>query len=233
MKKDVFFHWSQARFLKDTLRNKNIEVGDNTYYSGFYHGEHFDELCVRYLLGDPESLKILRANDTEIDRLIIGKFCCFASGVVIVMGGNQGHNPENITVYPFPDKLAELKKLKGDTVIGNDVWLGTEAMILPGVKIGDGAIIGARALVSKDVEPYNVVVGNPGRVIKQRFSDDEVDKLLKIRWWDWPMKEVFAQQDILCSGNIDLLWEIHLRRPAAKMHLRRPAAEKRLGSPPA
>lgn len=215
MSSEVFPHWSAAYFIKDKLRNKSIEAGDYSYYAGYYHKEHFDEICVRYLHGDPESLRAI-APDLELDRLVIGKFCCFASGCVILLGGNHGHNPELITVYPFPEMKAQLAQTKGDTVIGNDVWIGTEAMIMPGVTIGDGAIVAARAVVARDVEPYSVVAGNLAQVVRKRFSEAEIARLVEIRWWDWPIADIKAAQHLLCSGEVDLLYRFHANRVAAR-----------------
>ena len=95
----------------------------------------------------------------------------------------------------------------GDTVVGNDVWIGSEAMIMPGVQIGDGAVIGSRALVTKDVEPYSIVGGNPAKLIKKRFSDDDIQKLQEMKWWEWDEETLFEAMPILCSNKIDLLYK--------------------------
>ncbi|MGL5751180.1 MAG: CatB-related O-acetyltransferase, partial [Paraclostridium sp.] len=162
-----FDSWLDSKFLKDNIKNPNIKVGEFTYYSGYYHKEDFEDTCVRYLLGDKstKSYKEIYGEDFVFDKLEIGKFCSIGSGASFVLAGNQGHNVKWISVYPFDPAVFPNAKngfeTKGDTVIGNDVWIGTEAIIMPGVKIGDGAIIGTRAVVTKDVEPYTIVGGNP------------------------------------------------------------------------
>lgn len=139
-------------------------------------------------------------------RLEIGKFCSIAEGVKIFLGGN--HRVDWITTYPFPALLHYWPEAsgitghpstRGDVIIGNDVWIGTDAIILSGVKIGDGAVIGAGAVVTQDVNPYSIVIGNPAREIRRRFSDAMVDKLLEIRWWDWPPAKIRENLDFLCS----------------------------------
>ncbi|MGF7056953.1 chloramphenicol O-acetyltransferase type B [Brassicibacter mesophilus] len=164
MNNNVFETWMNGYIIKDYITNKNIEVGDYTYYSGYYHARHFEDYCVRYLSPDRD----------DVDKLKIGKFCSIGSGAVFIMAGNQGHRYDWITSYPFYySTINENAKdgyiPVGDTVIGNDVWIGTEAVIMPGVKIADGAVIGTRALVTKDVEPYTIVGGNPAKPIKNVF----------------------------------------------------------------
>ncbi|WFD12349.1 CatB-related O-acetyltransferase [Tepidibacter hydrothermalis] len=188
--------------IKDYITNKNIEVGDFTYYSGYYHGKHFEDYCVRYLSPDRD----------DVDKLKIGKFCSIGSGAIFIMAGNQGHRYDWITSYPFYySTINENAKdgyiQSGDTVVGNDVWIGTEAVIMPGVKIGDGAVIGTRALVTKDVEPYTIIGGNPAKPIKKRFTQDEIKMLLEMKWWNWPIEKIKNNMLLLCSNNIKLLFE--------------------------
>ena len=174
-------HWSQVEYLHLTVTNPNIRLkGQHSYYSGAWDGP-FEEEAVRYLHGDSWS----RSPDTgweplwHIDRLHIGDYVQIAAGVKIIMGGNHTHNPAFISTYPFadPDALKRSYRPAGDTRIGNDVWIGMDAMIMPGVTIGDGAIIAARSLVTQDVPPYCMVAGTPARVIRQRFAAQETTRL--------------------------------------------------------
>ncbi len=125
---------------------------------------------------------------TKNDKISIGKFCSIAGDVKIIAGGNHDHN-SRVSTYPFKSKLTGLNLVesgnKGPVVIGNDVWIGIGATILSGVKIGDGSIIGAQAVISRDVPPYSIAVGNPAKIVRQRFESDIIEKLLQIKWWDW------------------------------------------------
>lgn len=194
--------------LKDQVRNPNIIVGDYSYYSGYYHSVPFDE-CVRYLFPD----------QNDVDRLIIGKFCSIATGATFIMAGNQGHRLDWISTFPFfyAPEFAEEEKHNGylpagDTVIGNDVWIGMEALFLPGVKVGDGAVIAARTQVTKDVAPYTIVGGNPMREIRKRFSDEHIALLLELRWWDWPDEKIRKALPILTSGDFEKLKQFALQK---------------------
>lgn len=146
----------------------------------------------------------------ENSSLFIGKFCSIAEQVTIFLGGE--HRTDWVTTYPFNYFLAEHAanrghpKTKGDVVIGNDVWIGMGATILSGVRIGDGAVIGARALVSKDVPPYAIVAGNPAKVIRRRFADGVINRLLEIRWWDWPIPQIEAAIPLLLASDTDGLF---------------------------
>ena len=132
------------------------------------------------------------------------------------MCGTQGHNYDWIAAYSldFLDEdfdnynlvAPKGQKLKGDTMIGNDVWIGAESMIMPGVRIGDGAVIGARSLVTKNIGPYEIWGGNPARLIKKRFTDDEIQKLLKIKWWDWNLDKLKQHLNIIRSPDVEVLW---------------------------
>lgn len=202
--------WMESDYLKDRITNPNIEVGEFTYYSGYYHENEFEDQCVRYLLGDG-STRNYRENfgeNFEFDRLRIGKFCSIGSGAVFIMAGNQGHNHRWVSTYPFAGRKEFPRAIdgferSGDTVVGNDVWIGTETMIMPGVKIGDGAVIGSRGLVAKDVEPYSIVGGNPARVIRKRFRENEIEMLLEIKWWEWDVETIDENMEYICSGNIE------------------------------
>lgn len=194
----------KGRIIRDHIKNPNIIAGKYSYYSGYYHGHSFDD-CVRYLMPDRD----------DIDKLIIGSFCSIGSGASFIMAGNQGHRHDWISTFPF-FYMAEVEHFEsaidgfirsGDTVIGNDVWIGSEAMIMPGIRIGDGAVIGSRALVTRDVEPYDIVGGNPAKQIKRRFSDDQVGKLKEMQWWDWDEAVLKTAMPLLCSSDIDALYD--------------------------
>lgn len=145
-------------------------------------------------------------------RLRIGKFCSIAPQVVILLGGN--HRVHWVSTYPFTYFLDEWPEGKGmpshatsegDVVIGNDVYIGQGAFILSGVTIGDGAVIGARAVVARDVEPYSIVAGNPARLIGMRFDDRTIERLLDIRWWDWPVGKIRKNLHLVCSSKLEEL----------------------------
>lgn len=203
----IFKSYWESITIKDHVKAKHIIVGDCSYYSGYYHGHSFEN-CVMYL-DETDNHRVPQ----EIDRLIIGKFCSIASGVKFMMGGTQGHNYRWIAAYPldsFDDEFdgytMKAHQLKGDTVIGNDVWIGVEAMIMPGVQIGDGAVIGARTVVTKNVGPYEIWGGNPGRLLKKRFIDHEIERLLQIKWWDWDLNTIKANLSLIRSSDVETLW---------------------------
>lgn len=199
----IFPHWSQGYVLKEHVTNPNIEVGDYSYYSGYYHDRHFEDICVRYL--SPE--------EWVTDKLMIGRFCSIGSGASFIMCGNQGHRSDWVTTYPFyytPDLnegAADGFTPKGDTVVGSDVWIGTEAMIMPGVKIGHGAVIASRAVVTRDVEPYTIVGGNPAVTLRKRFEPFEIEQLLQAKWWELNIEEIKPMIPLLTSGKIGDLCE--------------------------
>lgn len=182
-------------FLKNVVKSPNIIVGDYTYYDDPIAPENF-ERNVLYHDGN--------------DRLIIGKFCAIATGVKFIMNG-ANHKLDGISTYPFPifgagwetemEKLIDLPS-RGDTVVGNDVWLGYEATIMPGVQIGNGAIVAAKSVVVKDVPAYTIVGGNPAKPIKQRFSEEEVALLEAIAWWDWDLEKITRNLHLIMDGDI-------------------------------
>lgn len=206
-----FKSYRQSLIIKDHVKCRHIIAGDYSYYSGYYHGHSFDD-CVMYL----DEIDNVRDPDT-LDRLLIGKFCSIATGARFMLGGTQGHNYEWLATYSL-DLLDEdfdgyitvppkAHKWKGDTVIGNDVWIGTESMIMPGIHIADGAVIAARAVVTKNVGPYEIWGGNPARLIKKRFADDVIQKLLEIQWWDWDLSTLKCNLSLLRSPDIEPLWQ--------------------------
>jgi len=185
-------------FIKNFVKSPNIIVGDYSYYD--------DPV-------DPEGFERNVLYNYERDRLIIGKFCAIATGVKFIMNG-ANHKLDGISTYPFPifghgwetamDKLIDLPS-RGDTIIGNDVWIGYDSLIMPGVKIGDGAIVAARSVVVKDVPAYTIVGGNPAGIIKQRFSEAEIAQLLMIRWWDWEIGKITRNIHLIMEGDIEAL----------------------------
>ncbi|WP_121966910.1 Vat family streptogramin A O-acetyltransferase [Myroides sp. N17-2] len=178
-------HYNRLCFLKNIITNPNIIVGDYTYYDDFESVDNFEK-NVKYHF------------DFIGDKLILGKFCMIASGVTFIMNG-ANHKMDGITAYPFnifgkdwkvaEPKLSDLP-YKGDTVIGNDVWIGTNVTIMPGVKVGDGSIIASNATVTKDVAPYSIVGGNPAKEIKKRFSEQKIQELLEMQWWNWDIEKI-------------------------------------------
>lgn len=206
----MFKSYRESIIIKDHIKCRHIIVGDYSYYSGYYHGGSFED-CVMYL--DESDNK---HQDQDIDRLIIGKFCSIASGAKFMMGGNQGHDYNLIATYPldgFEDNFDTSKskppkayRLKGDTCIGNDVWIGAESMIMPGCQIADGAVIAARAVVTKNIGPYEIWGGNPARFIKKRFSDTDIQKLLAIKWWDLELSVLKRNLELLRTANVASLY---------------------------
>ena len=188
--------------LDKQVKSPNLVVGKYSYYSGYYHGHSFED-CARYLLPDEGA-----------DKLVIGSFCSIGSGAAFIMAGNQGHRNEWISTFPFffMPEVPEFENAAngylpaGDTVIGNDVWIGSEAIIMPGITVGDGGVIGTRALVTKDVEPYAIVGGNPAKTIRKRFDDGSIALLLEMKWWDWPAERLKAAMPLMTSCNVAELY---------------------------
>lgn len=187
-------------FLKNVITAPNIFVGDYTYYDDPVDPTAFERNNV--LFNWPEFG----------DKLIIGKFCAIASGVKFIMG-SANHRTSSVTTYPFnvfggawaqatPPHLSQLP-FKGDTTIGSDVWIGRESIIMPGVSIGDGAIVAAYSVVTKNVEPYTVVGGNPARPLKKRFHDELIALLLTLRWWDFEPEKLVSFLPLLCDGDLN------------------------------
>ncbi|AIE74261.1 MULTISPECIES: Vat family streptogramin A O-acetyltransferase [unclassified Synechocystis] len=189
----------QICFIKNTVSNPNIIIGDYTYYDDPEDSENFERNVLYHFpfIGD---------------RLIIGKFCAFARGVKFIMNG-ANHAMDGISTYPFSifgngwQRMAseEEPSHKGDTVIGNDVWIGYEAIIMPGVQVGDGAIIAAKAVVTNHVAPYTIVGGNPARLIRQRFEDEVVQALLTIAWWHWDIGKISRNLEKIAAADIEAL----------------------------
>ncbi|WP_459213181.1 CatB-related O-acetyltransferase [Aquimarina rhabdastrellae] len=195
-------NYNRLCFLKNIITNPNIIVGDYTYYDDFDDVSNFEK-NVKYHF------------DFIGDQLIIGKFCMIASDVTFIMNG-ANHLSEAISAYPFAifgngwEQAMKDKSYpnKGNTIIGNDVWIGYNATIMPGVKIGDGAIIATNATVTKDVAPYTIVGGNPAKEIKKRFKQEDIDKLLEIKWWNWEVEKISKYVHLLTSGNVKELYSV-------------------------
>ena len=190
-------------YLKNVVTDPSIIVGDYTMYNDF--------------VNDPTNFQknnVLYHYPINHDRLIIGKFCSIACGAKFIFN-SANHCLCSLSTYPFPIFFEEwnldVKDItkawdnKGDIVIGNDVWIGYEAVILAGVTIGDGAVIGARAVVAKDVPPYTIVGGVPAKPIRKRFSQETIDSLLKIKWWNWPEERIRQHIAEIQAGNIESL----------------------------
>lgn len=193
-------NYNRLCFLKNVITNPNIEVGDYTYYDDFEDVANFEK-NVKYLF------------DFTGDKLIIGKFCMIASGITFIMNG-ANHLSNAISSYPFAifgngwEDAMEGKSYptKGNTVIGNDVWIGYNATIMAGVKVGHGAIIATNTTVTKDVEPYSIVGGNPAKEIRKRFSKEEIERLLDLKWWDKDIEWITQNIKNLTGEKIDRLF---------------------------
>ena len=180
-------------YIKPTITRANIIVGDFSYYSG----EDFQS-------------RVTHHYEFYGDKLIIGKFCQIAAGVEFIMNG-ANHRMNCASTYPFyifegwKQDVPSLSEMpcKGDTVIGNDVWIGQNAVILPGVHIGDGAIIGCNSVVGSDIAPYTIAAGNPARLMRKRFDDELIDLLLELKWWDKPMDEVQELIPLLADSDLE------------------------------
>ncbi len=180
-------------YVRPSVRNPNIVVGDFTYIADYDFESH-----------------VTHHYDFVGDKLIIGKFCQIASGVEFVMNG-ANHQMNAVSTYPFytlegwkmNPPVAKDMPLKGDTVIGNDVWIGQNAVIMPGVHVGDGAIIGANSIVASDIPPYNIYAGNPARLIRKRFDDELISLMLKLQWWNRSIDEIQELIPVLTCGDLE------------------------------
>lgn len=190
----------QVCYIKNTVKNPQIIVGDYTYYDDPEDFEGFER-------------NVLYHYPFIGDRLIIGKFCAIARGVTFIMNG-ANHKVSGISTYPFQIFGRGWEKVmprpgdlpyKGDTVVGNDVWIGYDALIMPGVNIGNGAIIASRSVVVADVPAYAIVGGNPARPVRQRFEPEAVAELNDIAWWDWPIEKITEHLDKIVAGDIAAL----------------------------
>ena len=194
---------TQTVYLKSVVTNPNIIVGDYTIYNDF----------VRDPRGFQEN-NVLYHYPVNRDRLVIGRFCSIACGAKFLFT-SANHAMKSLSTYPFPiffeewglnsADVASAWDNRGDIVIGSDVWIGYEAAVLSGVTIGDGAIIGARAVVTKDVPPYTIVGGVPARHIHRRFDEETIARLMALRWWEWPYERIKENLPAIQSGRMDEL----------------------------
>ena len=191
-------------YLKNIVKSPNVIIGDFTFYNDF--------------VDDPKDFErrhVLYHYPINHDRLIIGKFCSIACGAKFLFNSSN-HTLSSLSTYPFPIFAAEWDENmrvteawdnKGDIVIGNDVWIGYEAVIMAGVHIGNGAIIGTRAVVTKDVPPYTIVGGVPARKIRNRFDDSIIEVLQKVKWWDWDIEKISKNLKAIRNADIEILKE--------------------------
>ena len=192
-------------YLKNVIDNPNIQIGDYTIYNDFVH--------------DPREFRknnVLYHYPINKDRLIIGKFCSIACGAKFLFNSGN-HKMASLSTYTFPlffeewdlekENVAQAWDQKGDIIIDNDVWIGYEAVILSGVTIGDGAVIGCRAVVTKDIPPYTIVGGVPAKPIRKRFDEETIKELQKIKWWDWPEEKIAGKIPAIQAGNLEELRE--------------------------
>ncbi|MCF1429434.1 MAG: CatB-related O-acetyltransferase [Shewanella sp.] len=196
-------HWSKFQLLHQVVQNPNIHIkGQHSYYSDSWD-KGFEDSVVRYLHGD--SVSKHWQPRWPIDQLYIGDYVCIAAEVVILMGGNHNHNVDWFSLYPFLDDVERSYRSKGDTIIRDGAWIGMRAMILPGIEIGEGAVIAANSVVTSNVGPYAIVGGNPAKVIKYRFSTEEIAKLLAMNIYDWRDDKFTALRPLLTQSNFQLL----------------------------
>ena len=189
---------TRTGFLRPFVTRPNIIVGDYTYFDDPRGPEHFEE-------------NVLYHFEFNHDRLVIGRYCSIAAEVRFIMNG--GNHPTTwLTTYPFPifgggweSAMPSVWPARGDTVVGNDVWIGYGAIVMPGVRIGDGAIIATASVVTKDVPPYAIVGGNPASLLRYRFEERIIARLLAVRWWEWDAATVAKNVRALCSGDLDAL----------------------------
>jgi len=193
----------QVGYLKNFITRKNIIVGDYTYYDDPEGVERFEH-------------NVLYHFPFVGDKLIIGKFCAIAKDVRFIMNG-ANHQTSGFSTYPFyifgngwetltPKDSERLSK--GDTIVGDDVWIGYNSTIMPGVTIGSGAVIATQSVVTKNVPPYSVVGGNPASIIKYRFDQPTIDSLLLLKWWDWPADKITANLAAIVSSDLRRLEQL-------------------------
>ena len=196
-------HWSKFELLHEVVTNPNIHIkGQHSYYSDCWDNG-FERSVVRYLHGDEVSRQW--EPRWKIDELYIGDYVCIGAEVVILMGGNHTHRVDWFSLYPFMDVIEEAYIGKGDTHIKDGVWLGMRAMIMPGVTIGEGAVVAANSVVTKDVAPYCIVGGSPAKVVKYRFDESVIEELISMKIYDWPEDKFELLRKHLSGSDLQAL----------------------------
>lgn len=200
-------NFERVCFIKNTVKNPNIQIGDFTYYDDPENATDFEK-------------NVLYHYDFVGDKLIIGKFCAIATSVKFIMNG-ANHRIDTFSSFPFaifgPPWSEQLEGIatgapsKGDTVVGNDVWIGYDSTIMPGITIGNGAIIAAKSVVTCDVPPFSIYGGNPAKLIRTRFSEDTIKTLQKLEWWNWDYSVITQHLRAIVSADIQALEEAHGR----------------------
>ena len=189
-------HWCEFEFISKTVKNPNIRIKGNYSYYSAYWDQGFERCVVRYLHDKPATA------DKPIDQLHIGNFVCFGAECVIMMGGNQLHRSDWVSAFPFDTRSFVAA---GDTTIGDGCWIGSRAMIMQGVELGEGAIVATGAVVTQDVPPYAIVAGVPAKVIKYRFSETEIAQLLALKLYDFDEKYLLKIREQLQSNDVNQL----------------------------
>ena len=189
-------HWCEFEFISKTVKNPNIHIKGNYSYYSAYWDQGFERCVVRYLHDKPATA------DKPIDQLHIGNFVCFGAECVIMMGGNQLHRSDWVSAFPFDTRSFVAA---GDTTIGDGCWIGSRAMIMQGVELGEGAIVATGAVVTQDVPPYAIVAGVPAKVIKYRFSETEIAQLLALKLYDFDEKYLLKIRKQLQSNDVNQL----------------------------
>ena len=191
-------HWCEFEFISKTVKNPNIHIRGNYSYYSAYWDQGFERCVVRYLHEKPST------PDKPIDQLHIGNFVCFGAECVIMMGGNQLHRPDWLSTFPFDTRSFVPA---GDTIIADGCWIGSRAMVMQGVKLGEGCVIATGSVVTKDVPAYAIVGGTPAQLIKYRFPIEKIEKLLALKLYDLNEKQILAMREVLQSDDIDALLE--------------------------
>ncbi|WP_313033183.1 CatB-related O-acetyltransferase [Acinetobacter sp.] len=197
-------HWCEFEFISKTVKNPNIHIKGNYSYYSAYWDSGFERCVVRYLHDKPAT------PEKPIDQLYIGNFVCFGAECVIMMGGNQLHRTDWISSFPFDTRSFVPA---GDTVIGDGCWIGSRAMIMQGVTLGEGAVVATGAVVTKDVPPYTIVGGVPAKIIKTRFSPEQIDRLLRLNIYALDEKKLLSLRHLFQSNDIDALEKYFLEEP--------------------